>query len=168
MRLVANAINTQIDSEIKSKIESTMENKLDSKHLNDFAYHLPITTRWMDNDMYGHVNNVNYYSYFDTVINQFLIEKADFDPVTSKQIGFIVKSSCEYLRPVAYPQKLTGAFKVMRVGTSSVDYAVGIFNEDNILSAIGYLTHVFVDRSTQKPMPIKGKLLEAMTLATLV
>lgn len=150
-----------------NEIKSTMENKLDSRHLNDFAYHLPITTRWMDNDMYGHVNNVNYYSYFDTVINQFLIEKADFNPVTSKQIGFIVKSSCEYLRPVAYPQKLTGAFKVMRVGTSSVDYAVGIFNEDNILSAIGYLTHVFVDRSTQKPMPITGKLLEAMNSATL-
>ncbi|MFT4732883.1 MAG: acyl-CoA thioester hydrolase [Gammaproteobacteria bacterium] len=144
------------------------ENEMANQHLTNFAYHLPITTRWMDNDMYGHVNNVHYYSYFDTVINQFLIEKADFDPVTSKQIGFIVKSSCEYLRPVSYPQNLTGAFRVERIGSSSVDYAVGIFNEDKALSAIGYLTHVFVDRQTQKPMPIAGNLLAALTLAILV
>lgn len=134
-------------------------------NINDFTYHLPITTRWMDNDMYGHVNNVHYYSYFDTIINQFLIEKANFDPITSRQIGFIVKSSCEYLRPISYPQKLIGAFRVERLGNSSVNYAVGIFNEDKVLSALGYLTHVFVDRDSQKPEPIKGDLLQAMRSA---
>lgn len=131
----------------------------------DFAYQLPITTRWMDNDMYGHVNNVHYYSYFDTVINQFLIEKAEFNPVTSPQIGFIVKSSCEYLRPVSYPQKLSAGCKVERIGRSSVDYVVAIFDENDELSAVGNLTHVFVDRQTQKPMPISGKLLEALRAA---
>lgn len=131
----------------------------------DFAYHLPITTRWMDNDMYGHVNNVHYYSYFDTVINQFLIEKAEFDPVTSNQIGFIVKSTCEYLRPVSYPQKLAAGFRVERIGNSSVDYAVGIFSDDEVICAMGRLTHVFVDRKTQKPMPISGKLLAALSAA---
>ena len=135
--------------------------------LNDFVYHLPITTRWMDNDMYGHVNNVHYYSYFDTVINQFLIEKAEFDPVTSKQIGFIVNSTCDYLRPVSYPDKLSGAFRVERVGNSSVDYTVGIFNASNELSAIGRLTHVFVDRDTQKPTPLIGTLLLALRAACL-
>jgi acyl-CoA thioester hydrolase len=119
----------------------------------------------MDNDMYGHVNNVNYYSYFDTVINQFLIEKAGFDPLASSQIGFIVKSSCEYLSPVSYPQKLTGGFKVERIGNSSVDYTVGIFNDNNTLSALGHLTHVFVDRQTSKPMPISGELLTALKAA---
>jgi acyl-CoA thioester hydrolase len=131
----------------------------------DFSYHLPITTRWMDNDMYGHVNNVNYYSYFDTVINQFLIEKAGFEPQTSKQIGFIVKSSCEYLRPVSYPQQLTGGFKVGRIGNSSVDYIVGIFDDEKALCAIGQLTHVFVDRETQKPMAISGELLKGLQSA---
>jgi acyl-CoA thioester hydrolase len=133
--------------------------------LSDFPYQLPITTRWMDNDMYGHVNNVNYYSYFDTVINQFLIEKAGFDPLTSKQIGFIVKSSCEYLRPVSYPQQLTGGFKVSRIGNSSVDYTLGIFNGENLLSAIGQLTHVFVDRNSQKPLKIEGNLLAGLQSA---
>ncbi|MFQ3251604.1 MAG: acyl-CoA thioester hydrolase [Glaciecola sp.] len=142
-----------------------MQNTMTSLSLNDFAYHLPITTRWMDNDMYGHVNNVHYYSYFDTVINQFLIEKARFDPVTSQQIGFIVKSSCEYLRPVSYPEKLTGGFKVERIGNSSVDYIVGIFNNEEMLSAIGQLRHVFVERQSQKPMPISGELLAALKSA---
>ena len=136
-----------------------------NQYLTDFAYHLPIATRWMDNDIYGHVNNVHYYSYFDTVINQFLIEKADFDPRTNSQIGFMVRSSCEYLSPVSFPQKLTGAFRVERVGSSSVDYAVGIFNQDGVLSAIGYLTHVFVDRHTHKSAPIEGKLLVAINSA---
>jgi len=141
------------------------ENLMPNQHLTNFAYHLPIATRWMDNDIYGHVNNVHYYSYFDTVINQFLIEKADFDPMTSSQIGFMVKSNCEYLIPVSFPQKLTGAFRVERVGSSSVDYAVGIFNQDGVLSAIGYLTHVFVDRHTHKSAPIEGKLLVAINSA---
>ncbi len=143
------------------------EKAMANQHLTNFTYHLPITTRWMDNDMYGHINNVHYYSYFDTVVNQLLIEKADFDPATSKQIGFIVKSSCEYLRPVSYTQKLIGAFKVERIGSSYVDYAVGIFNQDNVLSAIGYLTHVFVDRSSHQPTPVKGIMLKAMTSAML-
>lgn len=139
-------------------------------HLHDFAYHQAITTRWMDNDMYGHVNNVNYYSYFDTIVNQFLIERAGFDPVTSPQIGFIVKSSCEYLRPVGYPQKLTGGFKVMRIGNSSVDYQLAIFSDvlkddQQQLSAIGKLTHVFVDRETQQPTPIVGALRDALLTA---
>ena len=149
----------------KHLLESCMTNTFNNAEPSDFSYHLPITTRWMDNDMYGHVNNVNYYSYFDTVINQFLIEKAKFDPATSQQIGFIVKSSCEYIRPIAYPQKILGAFRVVRIGNSSVDYTVGIFADDNTLSAIGHLTHVFVDRNTKKPMQISGQLLESLNAA---
>lgn len=139
-----------------------MEGQLKS----DFVFYFPITTRWMDNDMFGHVNNVNYYSYFDTIINQFLIEQAGFVPQKSQQIGFIVKSSCSYVSPVSYPQKLVGALRVDRIGNSSVDYAVGIFKENqNVASAVGCLTHVFVDRDSHKPTVIKGMLREAMLSA---
>jgi acyl-CoA thioester hydrolase len=132
----------------------------------DFLFFFDITTRWMDNDMFGHVNNVNYYSYFDTVVNQFLIEQAGFEPMISEQVGFIVKSSCHYIRSVAYPEKLIGGFRVDRIGNSSVDYSVGIFRPDeNTASALGCLTHVFVDRQSQKPMRIEGKLREAMLSA---
>ncbi|MDB4327113.1 acyl-CoA thioesterase [bacterium] len=132
----------------------------------DFLFFFPITTRWMDNDMFGHVNNINYYSYFDTVVNQFLIEQANFEPMTSAQIGFIVKSNCSYIRSVSYPEKLIGAFRVARLGKSSVDYTVGIFKQDeDTASAVGGLTHVFVDRHTQKPTPIQGKMREAMLSA---
>jgi acyl-CoA thioester hydrolase len=134
----------------------------------DFVFYFPITTRWMDNDMFGHVNNVHYYSYFDTVINQFLIEEAGFVPQKSEQIGFIVKSSCRYISPLSYPQKLIGALRVTRIGHSSVDYALGIFKEsEEVASAIGQLTHVFVDRISHQPTPVKGIMLKAMTLAML-
>jgi acyl-CoA thioester hydrolase len=120
----------------------------------------------MDNDMFGHVNNINYYSYFDTVVNQFLIEQGEFEPMTSAQIGFIVKSNCSYIRSVSYPEKLIGALRVDRLGKSSVDYSVGIFKQDeDTASAVGCLTHVFVDRHTQKPTPIQGKMREAMLSA---
>jgi acyl-CoA thioester hydrolase len=132
----------------------------------DFLFFFPITTRWMDNDMFGHVNNINYYSYFDTVVNQFLIEQGEFEPMTSAQIGFIVKSNCSYIRSVSYPEKLIGALRVDRLGKSSVDYSVGIFKQDeDTASAVGCLTHVFVDRHTQKPTPIQGKMREAMLSA---
>lgn len=122
----------------------------------------------MDNDMFGHVNNVNYYSYFDTIINQFLIEQAGFVPQKSQQIGFIVKSSCSYISPVSYPQKLVGALRVDRIGNSSVDYAVGIFKQnEEVASAVGCLTHVFVDRNSHKPTAIKGMLREAMLSAVI-
>ena len=122
----------------------------------------------MDNDMFGHVNNVNYYSFFDTVINQFLIEQAGFIPQQSEQIGFIVKSSCRYISPVSYPQKLVGALRVDRIGNSSVDYAVGIFKEEQeTASAVGCLTHVFVDRHSHKPTSIKDKMRQAMQSALL-
>ena len=139
---------------------------MDGRSKSDFVFYFPITTRWMDNDMFGHVNNVNYYSFFDTIINQFLIEQAEFVPQQSEQIGFIVKSSCSYISPVSYPQKLIGALRVDRIGNSSVDYGVGIFKEDEeAASAVGCLTHVFVDRNSHLPTPIKGTMHKAMLSA---
>lgn len=141
---------------------------MDGQLKSDFVFYFTITTRWMDNDMFGHVNNVNYYSFFDTTINQFLIENGGFVPQKSQQIGFIVKSSCTYISPLSYPQKLVGALRVDRIGNSSVDYAVGIFKENQkIVSAVGLLTHVFVDRDSHKPTPIKGILRDALLAAVI-
>lgn len=139
---------------------------MDARLKSDFVFYFPITTRWMDNDMFGHVNNVIYYSFFDTIINQFLIEQAGFAPQQSEHIGFIVKSSCSYISPVSYPQKLVGALRVDRIGNSSVDYSVGIFKEnEEVASAVGCLTHVFVDRNSHQPTPIKGLMHKAMLSA---
>jgi acyl-CoA thioester hydrolase len=139
---------------------------MDGQLISDFMFYFPITTRWMDNDMFGHVNNVHYYSYFDTVINQFLIEQADFVPQESEQIGFIVKSSCRYISPLSFPQKLIGALRVDRIGNSSVDYAVGIFKDnEQLASAVGCLTHVFVERHSHQPTPIKEMMRKVMLSA---
>jgi acyl-CoA thioester hydrolase len=124
----------------------------------DYAVSYPITTRWMDNDVYGHVNNVTYYSYFDTVANTFLIEKAGLDIQNSPNIGYIVQSECFYHSAIAYPEKIEGAFKVIRLGNSSVQYGVAIFKDgSDVASAHGTMTHVFVNRETEKPCKIEGE-----------
>lgn len=131
-------------------------------------YHMtyPVQTRWGDNDLYGHVNNVTYYAYFDSVINRFLVEKGGLDIHAGNKIGFIVDSRCAYFSPIAYPDELECGFKVTRLGNSSVDYELAIFKPDQLLSsATGGMTHVFVDRNTQKPSPIGGQLLDALKSA---
>lgn len=129
----------------------------------DYAVTYAISTRWMDNDVYGHVNNVTYYSYFDTVANTFLIEKAGLDIHQGNNIGYIVQSQCFYHSAIAFPEKLEGAFKVNRIGNSSVEYGVAIFKKgENVASAHGTMTHVFVDRETEKPVKIEGDFRSAL------
>lgn len=124
-----------------------------------YEYFAEITTRWMDNDIYGHVNNVVYYSYFDSVANQFLIERGGLDIQTAEVIGFVVASSCEYKSPVAYPELLDAGFRVNRLGNSSVEYGIGIFKlGQQSASAYGTFTHVFVDRATDKSVPIPAQI----------
>lgn len=124
-----------------------------------YFYHQPITTRWMDNDVYGHVNNVNYYSYFDTVVNQFLFERGGLDIHAGEVIGFIVESHCSFHSPVAFPQQLEGAVRVDKLGNSSVTYGVAIFVAGSEqAAAVGSFTHVFVDRNDQRPRPIPAPL----------
>jgi acyl-CoA thioester hydrolase len=132
----------------------------------DYCFFFEIDTRWMDNDIYGHVNNVVYYSYFDSIVNQYLILHADLDIHKSQQIGLMVNSSCQYHSSVAFPEKLVGGLAVSRIGNSSVQYKVAIFKEnEQQASADGSMTHVFVERQSNTPTPIKGKLKEALTLA---
>lgn len=132
----------------------------------DFHYFVDISTRWMDNDAYGHINNVVYYSYFDTIVNTFLIEHANFDITHSANIGLIVNSQCHYHSGIAFPDKISGGFAVRNIGNSSVTYELAIFKEGSEdASAHGSMTHVFVQRETNEPTPIAGKLKEALCKA---
>jgi acyl-CoA thioester hydrolase len=123
----------------------------------------PITTRWMDNDIYGHVNNVTYYSYFDSAANRFLIEECGLDIHEGDVIGFVVSSGCEYLSPIAYPDKIEAGLAIEKLGNSSVRYNIGIFKKGaETASAYGYFVHVFVTRKDQKATPIPDVMRSAM------
>ena len=129
-----------------------------------YAWHVPITTRWMDNDVYGHVNNVVYYAFFDTVINRFLIEEGGLDIHAGTTIGLAVETSCTFAGSVKFPDAVIAGLRVAHLGKSSVRYEVGIFVEgDDVARAHGRFTHVFVDRATRRPTPIEGRLREALS-----
>lgn len=130
----------------------------------DYRYFLPITTRWMDNDVYGHVNNVTYYSYFDTVANHFLIREGGLDIHSSPIIGLVVESKCTYLAPVAYPDELRAGLRVDKLTNRSVTYGVAIFGAGNDEAvAHGYFVHVFVDREARNAVPIPDRIRRALS-----
>jgi len=144
------------------------ENELSQKNRADYHCFFPIGTRWGDNDIYGHVNNVVYYAYFDSVANQFLIEQGGLDIHHSDTIGLVVNSQCSYFAPVEFPDSLQGGFRVNRLGSSSVEYGIAIFKEgEESAVAAGTFTHVFVNRDSRRPTPIEGKMREALTKASL-
>lgn len=118
--------------------------------LEDFPHRAPIQTRWADNDAYGHVNNVIYYSYFDTLINAWLTAEGGLDVEKGAVIGLCVESGCRYVAPAAYPTPLLGGLRVAHLGRSSVRYELAIF-KDQQLCAFGHFVHVFVDRETRRP-----------------
>lgn len=129
----------------------------------DFNWFSPLTTRWADNDLYGHVNNVMYYSYFDSTANRYLIEQGGLDIHNGPVIGLVVDSGCSYFAPVAFPDALEGALRVAHLGRSSVRYELAIFRpnaEDAV--AQGHFVHVFVDRQTRQSTGIPGQLRDAL------
>ncbi len=129
----------------------------------DYFYFQPISTRWSDNDIYGHVNNVTYYSYFDSVANHFLINQGGLDIHDGGIIGLVVSSGCAYHAALAYPDRLEGALRVNRLGNSSVEYGLAIFREgEETAAAEGYFTHVFVDRENRRPTLIPETLRQAL------
>jgi acyl-CoA thioester hydrolase len=114
-----------------------------------------ITTRWMDNDAYGHINNVVYYSYFDTVVNRYLIEAGVLDIGHSPVIGLVVETHCNYFAPLAFPQTVEAGLRVARLGASSVRYEIGLFAAGEAsAAACGHFVHVYVDRATRRPAPL--------------
>ena len=120
---------------------------------------IPITTRWMDNDIYGHVNNVHYYSYFDTAVNSYLIKANALDIHQGKVIGFVVESQCNYFSPMAFPQAVTAGLRVGKLGSRSVCYEIGLFvDEQEETAAKGHFTHVYVNRADQRPVALPENL----------
>ncbi len=126
----------------------------------------PIATRWSDNDVYGHLNNVVYYSLFDTVVNATLIEAGLLDPATSRVVGLVVETNCRYFASLAYPDIVEIGLAVERLGRSSVTYRLGVFKAGAAqAAAAGRFTHVYVDRQTNRPVPIPDghrKLMEQL------
>jgi acyl-CoA thioester hydrolase len=122
--------------------------------LDEYPHHRTIPTRWKDNDVYGHVNNVEYYSFFDTVINAWLIEKGGLDIHAGRTIGVCAESKCRFLASVAFPDPVEAGLRVGHLGNSSVRYEIGLFNQDGEPLAEGEFVHVFVDRETRRPSEI--------------
>ena len=124
-------------------------------HRSDYLHFHPITTRWMDNDAYGHVNNILYYSWFDTIVNALLIERGVLDVEHSPVIALVIETGCHYFSPVSFPQRVTAGLRVASLGRSSMRYEIGIFCEDDLTaSAQGFLVHVAVDRVSRRPVDI--------------
>ena len=133
----------------------------------DYRVFYPINTRWSDNDIYGHVNNVMYYSYFDTAANRYLIEEGGLDINDGTIVGFVVNSGCEYHAPISYPEPIEAGLRIDRLGNSSVQYGIAIFKEGvDQAVAHGHFVHVFVDRAANKSVPIPPKLREALQRIT--
>lgn len=128
-----------------------------------YPHILPIQTRWMDNDIYGHVNNVTYYSYFDTVVNSYLIDAGGLDIHDGTVVGFAVETTCRFFKPVAFPERLAAGLRVGKLGNSSVRYEIAIFKDgDDTAAAAGHFVHVFVDRATDRPTPVPAAIRKAL------
>jgi acyl-CoA thioester hydrolase len=129
----------------------------------DYRFFSQIATRWMDNDIYGHVNNVVYYSYFDTVIAHWLMREGGLEPSSATVVGMAVETGCRFHRSLAFPDNVHAGLRIGRLGNSSARYEIGIFrNDDETACADGHFVHVFVDRATQRPVPIPKHLREAL------
>jgi len=139
-----------------------METQTDTRQ--DYRYFLQISTRWMDNDVYGHVNNVQYYSFFDTVIADYLIRQGGLQFGEDAVVGFAIESLCQYKRAIAYPETVEAGLRVARIGNSSVRYEIGIFTPGYTEpAATGYFVHVFVDRTNgNRPTPVPEKIRTAL------
>jgi acyl-CoA thioester hydrolase len=129
----------------------------------DYPHRLAIPTRWHDNDVYGHVNNVDYYAFFDTVINAYLIREGGLDIHGGPVIGLCAESHCTFEAPLAFPETVTAGLRVAHLGASSVRYEIGLFAEDGTLAATGWFVHVFVDREARRPADIPAGVREALS-----
>jgi len=129
----------------------------------DYGFFLDFETRWIDNDLYGHVNNVVYYSYFDTLIAEFLIHEGGFDPHEDAVVGMAVETGCRFYASLRYPDRIVAGLRVGHLGRSSVRWEIGIFNAaGGTAAADGHFVHVFVERAGQRPVPIPERLRAAM------
>jgi acyl-CoA thioester hydrolase len=129
----------------------------------DYRAFRAITTRWMDNDVYGHVNNVVYYSYFDTAVNAWLIESTGTDIRQLPAIGIVAETSCRYLKELSFPELVHAGLRLEKLGNSSVIYRIGLFGGDDAAAcAVGRFVHVYVDAVTRRPVPVPGAIRAAL------
>ncbi|MGH8729422.1 MAG: acyl-CoA thioesterase [Burkholderiales bacterium] len=129
----------------------------------EYPHFLAIPTRWTDNDIYGHVNNALYYTFFDTAINQYLIAEGGLDIAAGSVVGFAAESHCQYLQPLAFPEGIEVGLRVGKLGNASVRYELAIFKRSETLAAAtGYFVHVFVDRKTRRAVPIPSTIRAAL------
>ena len=128
-----------------------------------YRHFLEIPTRWMDNDVYGHVNNVVYYSYIDTVVNEYLVSSGTLDIEGSPVIGLVVETGCRYFEPMAFPDTVHAGLRVARLGKSSVRYEIGLFrNDEDSAAAQGHFVHVYVERESRRPAPLPEDARQAL------
>lgn len=128
-----------------------------------YRWFTTVATRWADNDVYGHVNNVVYYAFFDTAVNRYLIEEGVLDIHEGDSIGLVVETSCRYHEPVAFPESVDVGVRVARIGNSSVQYEVGVFRAGaDTAAADGRFIHVYVDRVTRRPKPLDASMRECL------
>jgi acyl-CoA thioester hydrolase len=128
-----------------------------------YLHFLTVPTRWMDNDVYGHVNNVVYYSYFDTVVNGYLISSGALDIEKSPVIGLVVETQCRFFKPITFPDAVHAGLRVARLGNSSVRYEIGIFrNDEETAAAQGHFVHVYVDREGRRPTTLPPEMRAAL------
>ncbi len=140
-----------------------MTGKIRKTTLGKYPYRIAISTRWMDNDIYAHVNNVVYYAYFDTAVNHYLLAEGVLDPVAGAVIGLVVETQCNYFSPIRFPDSVTAGLRVAHIGNSSVRYAIGLFKDsEQTASAQGHFVHVYVDRETRQPVNIPEDLRQAL------
>jgi len=147
-------------SEPSDEAKPAAASALPREHYRHFS---ALSTRWMDNDIYGHLNNVVYYSLFDSAVNRYLIEAGVLDIRAGEVIGLVVETHCNYFAPLAFPQPLEAGLRVARIGTSSVRYEIGLFAEGAPLSAAsGHFVHVYVDRASRRPTPLPPGFVAAL------
>ena len=134
-----------------------------ANHRSTYRHFLPITTRWMDNDAYGHVNNVVYYAYFDTVVNEYLIAAGLLDIEKSPVIGLVVETGCRYFAAIAFPDEIEAGLRVAKLGNASVRYEIALFRRGTDEAvAQGHFVHVYVDRASRRPVPLPEPLRAAL------
>jgi acyl-CoA thioester hydrolase len=149
------------DPDFSQEIALTERARPDAR--SGYRHFLPIQTRWADNDAYGHVNNVVYYSWFDTIVNEYLIAAGALDIERSPVIGLVVETRCSYFSELAFPQRVEAGLRVAHIGGASVRYEIGLFAAAaDSASAQGHFIHVYVDRTSRKPVPLPAALRAAL------
>jgi acyl-CoA thioester hydrolase len=131
-----------------------MSSTEESRSSGDFPVHWPVLTRWTDNDMFGHLNNAVYYELFDTAINAWINTNCEVDPLNVPWLGVVAESGCRYFAELKFPDPLVVGLAAVRIGNSSVTYRLGIFTADGPVAAVGHWVHVYVDRTSRRPVPI--------------